>query len=53
MFCHEKDARNVVTGWFSTKNDQSNVTQVKLFIMTEIFIGSSKHQKTVNLDVTK
>ena len=35
MFCHETDAQNVVTGWFSTKtNDQNDVTQVKLFSMT-------------------
>ena len=32
-FCHEKDAQNVVTGWFFTKNGQNDVTQVKLFIM--------------------
>ena len=33
-FAIKKGAQNVVTGWFSMKNDQSNVTQVKLFIMT-------------------
>ena len=33
-FCHEKDAQNVLTGWFFTKNGQNDVTQVKLFIMT-------------------
>ena len=33
--CHEKDAQNVVTGWFFTKKKcQNDVTQVKLFIMT-------------------
>ena len=34
MFSHEKDAQNVVTGWFSVKKAQNDVTQVKLFIMT-------------------
>ena len=29
-----KDAQNVVTGWFSRKNGQNGLTQVKLFIMT-------------------
>ena len=33
-FCHEKDAQNVITGCFFTKNGQNDVTQVKLFIMT-------------------
>ena len=33
-FCHEKDAQNVVTGWFFTKNGQNDVIQVKFFIMT-------------------
>ena len=34
MFCHEKDAKNVVSGWFPRKNAKNDVTQVKLFIMT-------------------
>ena len=34
MFCHEKDAQNVVTGWSSMKYAQNDVTQEKLFIMT-------------------
>ena len=33
-FCQEKDAQNIVTGWFLHKNGQNHVTQVKLFIMT-------------------
>ena len=32
-FRHEKDAQNVIIGWFSTKNGQNDVTQVKLFTM--------------------
>ena len=34
FFFHEKDAQNIVTGCFFTKNGQNDVTQVKLFIMT-------------------
>ena len=34
MFSHEKDAQNVVTGWFFMKIVQNDVTQVKLFIMS-------------------
>ena len=35
MFCHETDAQNVVTGWFSTKKKyQNDVSQMKLVLMT-------------------
>ena len=54
MFCHEKDGHNVVTGWFTTKicSKCCNLSET-LHNDHEIFIGSSKHKKTVNLDVTK
>ena len=44
MFYHEKDAQNVVTGWFFTKYGQNDIAQVKHHNDHEIFIGSSKHQ---------
>ena len=34
MFYHEKDAQNVVNGWFTTKYAQNDITQVKRFVMT-------------------
>ena len=34
MFCHEKDAKNVVTGWFPRKYAQNDINKVKLFIKT-------------------
>ena len=46
MFFHEKDAQNIVIGWFSTKNDQNDVTQAKLFIMTVKYL--MKVQNTNN-----
>ena len=52
-FCHEKDAQNVVTGWFFTKKWSNDITQSEtLHNNLEIFIGSSK-PITVNLDVTE
>ena len=43
MFCHEKDAQNVVAGWFTTKYAQNDVTQVKLFIMTVKYLLEVKN----------
>ena len=44
-FCHEKDAQNVVTGWFFTKKwSKWRNSSETLHNEREIFIGSSKHQ---------
>ena len=53
MFCHEKDAQNVLTGWFTTKIYQNVITQKKLFIMTmkSLLEVQNTNKCTVNLDV--
>ena len=46
LFCHEKDAQNVVTGWFTTKIcSKWGKSSETLHNDSVIFIGSSKHQK--------
>ena len=52
-FCHEKDVQNVVTGCFSRKYAQNDVTQVKLFIIALKTLLEVQNTRTVNLDVTK
>ena len=51
----KNDAENVVTGcfFFSRKNGQNDVTQVKLFIMTVKSLLEVQTPITVNLDFTK